>query len=81
MYGVCARDCDLLVVGRNPNKLAILQKRGIRVQTTDEKLEPGADIVVEATGNAEGFVTARRIVRPRGKLVLKAPTTATCRSI
>jgi alcohol dehydrogenase len=64
--------CDLLVVGRNPNKLAILQKRGIRVQTVDEKLEPGADIVVEATGNAEGFATARRIVRPRGKLVLKS---------
>jgi threonine dehydrogenase-like Zn-dependent dehydrogenase len=64
--------CDLLVVGRNPYKLAILEKRGIRVQTTDNKLEPGADIVVEATGNAEGFGTARNIVRPRGKLVLKS---------
>jgi alcohol dehydrogenase len=64
--------CDLLVVGRNPNKLAILEKRGIRVQTTDDKPEPGADIVVEATGNAEGFATAREIVRPRGKLVLKS---------
>jgi alcohol dehydrogenase len=64
--------CDLLVVGRNPNKLAILEKRGIRVQTTDDKLEPGADIVVEATGNAKGFAAARRIVRPRGKLVLKS---------
>lgn len=64
--------CDLLVVGRHPDKLAILAKRGIRTQTTDEALEPGADVVVEATGNAEGFATAREIVRPRGKLVLKS---------
>jgi len=64
--------CDLLVVGRNPNKLAILQKRGIRAQTTGDPLEPGADIVVEATGNAQGFATARQLVRPRGKLVLKS---------
>lgn len=64
--------CDLLVVGRNLNKLAILEKRGIRTQTTDDPLESGADIVVEATGNVEGFATARQIVRPRGKLVLKS---------
>jgi threonine dehydrogenase-like Zn-dependent dehydrogenase len=64
--------CDLLVVGRNPNKLAILEKRGIRTQTTADKFEPGADIVVETTGNAGGFATARNIVRPRGKLVVKS---------
>ena len=64
--------CDLLVVGHSPNKLAILEKRGIHTQTTDDRLEPGADIVVEATGNAEGFALAREIVRPRGKLILKS---------
>jgi len=64
--------CDLVVIGRNPDKLAILEKRGIRTQTTNDSLEPGADIVVEATGNAQGFATAREIVRPRGKLVLKS---------
>ncbi|MBN1994662.1 MAG: alcohol dehydrogenase catalytic domain-containing protein [Anaerolineae bacterium] len=64
--------CDLLVVGRYPNKLTILEKRGIRTQTTDDKLEPGADIVVEATGNAAGFAAARQLVRPRGKLILKS---------
>ncbi len=64
--------CDLLMVGRTPNKLAILEKRGIRTQTTDDEIESGADIVVEATGNAAGFATARQIVRPRGKLVLKS---------
>jgi alcohol dehydrogenase len=64
--------CDLLVVGRNPGKLAILEKRGIRIQTTGKAVEPGADIVVEATGNADGFAAARKIVRPQGKLVLKS---------
>jgi alcohol dehydrogenase len=64
--------CDLLVVGRNPGKLAILEKRGIRTQTAGKAVEPGADIVVEATGNAEGFALAREIVRPRGKLILKS---------
>ena len=33
---------------------------------------PGADVVVDATGSAEGFAVARRLVRPRGTLVLKS---------
>jgi alcohol dehydrogenase len=64
--------CDLLVVGHNPNKLAILEKRGIHTQTAGKAVEPGVDIVVEATGNANGFALAREIVRPRGKLILKS---------
>jgi alcohol dehydrogenase len=64
--------CDLLVVGRHPEKLAILERRGIRVQIAGEEIEPGAVVVVEATGNAEGFAMARALVRPRGTLVLKS---------
>jgi alcohol dehydrogenase len=64
--------CDLLAVGRHPEKLAILERRGIRTQLATEQLEPGADIVVEATGNLEGFATTRELVRPRGTLVLKS---------
>jgi threonine dehydrogenase-like Zn-dependent dehydrogenase len=30
------------------------------------------DVVVECTGNAEGFATARRAVRPRGTIVMKS---------
>ena len=47
-------------------------RRGIRTQTTQERISPGADIVVEATGSAGGFATARALVRPRGTLVLKS---------
>jgi threonine dehydrogenase-like Zn-dependent dehydrogenase len=64
--------CDLLAVGRHSDKLAILERRGIHTQPAGYRIEPGADIVVEATGNAEGFATARTLVRPRGTLVLKS---------
>ena len=49
-----------------------MEQRGIRTQLAREAIEPGADIVVEATGSAEGFATARRLLRPRGTLVLKS---------
>jgi len=64
--------CDLLAVGRHPEKLAILERRGIRTQVAGEEIEAGADVVVEATGSAEGFAAARELVRPRGTLVLKS---------
>jgi alcohol dehydrogenase len=64
--------CDLLTMGRHPEKLGILERRGIRTQIGGEDVAPGADVVVEATGSAEGFATARALVRPRGTLVLKS---------
>lgn len=64
--------CNLLAVGRHAEKLAILKKRGIRTQVAGEEIEPGADVVVEATGSATGFTTARSLVRSRGMLVLKS---------
>ncbi|MCS7259169.1 MAG: alcohol dehydrogenase catalytic domain-containing protein [Anaerolineae bacterium] len=64
--------CDLAVVGRYAHKLAILARRGIRTHPVDDPPLPGADVVVEATGRAEGFALARRLLRPRGTLVLKS---------
>jgi threonine dehydrogenase-like Zn-dependent dehydrogenase len=64
--------CDLLAVGRHPEKLAILERRGIHTQIAGEEIPPGADVVVEATGSGEGFAAARALVRPRGTLVLKS---------
>ena len=64
--------CDLLVVGRHPEKLAILAARGIPSQVGEQGLTGSADMVVECTGRAEGFQTARRLVRPRGTWVLKS---------
>lgn len=64
--------CDLLAIGRHQSKLAILERRGIRTQIGDDRTVAGADVVVEATGSAEGFATARALVRPRGTLVMKS---------
>jgi len=64
--------CDLLAVGRHPEKLAILERRGVRTQIAGEAILSRADVVVEVTGNAGGFATARTLVRPRGTLVLKS---------
>lgn len=66
--------CDLLLIGRHAAKLAILP-RGVR--TLDASAQPlpagrPADLVVECTGNAEGLDLALRLVRPRGRVVLKS---------
>ncbi|NJM69660.1 MAG: alcohol dehydrogenase catalytic domain-containing protein [Scytonema sp. RU_4_4] len=64
--------CDLLVVGRHQDKLAHLEARGIKTGFADTVTDRAFDISVECTGNSEGFVLARRALRPRGILVLKS---------
>ncbi len=75
--------CDLTVIGRNPEKLAILHDQGV-VNTVlvgrgggaqdafDALSARAADVVVDVTGSPAGFVHARRLVRPQGTLVLKS---------
>jgi len=64
--------CELLVVGRHPDKLDRLEQRGIRTGLTD-RVEPGRhDIAVECTGNPDGFTLAQQALRPRGTLVMKS---------
>jgi threonine dehydrogenase-like Zn-dependent dehydrogenase len=60
-------------VGRHPEKLAILSRRGIETRlVADWTPEPTTDLVVEATGSADGFRAAVAATRPRGTLVLKS---------
>lgn len=70
--------CDLTVIGRNPQKLQLLNEAGV---TTTHLATPAlleqlaatpADVVVEVTGSPAGFAQARRLVRPQGVLVLKS---------
>lgn len=70
-------DCDLTVVGRNPEKLALLTGTGAQTvlsspDTLDRLVDDPADIVVDATGARAGFFTALRLVRPLGALMLKS---------
>jgi alcohol dehydrogenase len=66
--------CDLLVIGHHERNLAILKDQG--VETCLEKRMPpdrtAADVVVDCTGHPSGFVLARSLVHPRGRLVLKS---------
>lgn len=64
--------CDLLVVGRHEDKLAILEQQGIRTRLASEETKLSADVVIDCTGQAEGFASARAMVRPGGTLVLKS---------
>ena len=69
---VALTGCDLVAVGRHAEKLAILAAKGVVTQLDGADIEGGADLVIECTGQREGFRRARQLVRPRGKLVLKS---------
>jgi threonine dehydrogenase-like Zn-dependent dehydrogenase len=63
---------DVLAVGKHPDKLARIERRGIRAAALDAWNKAAADLVVEATGTAQGFAAAVQATRPRGTLVLKS---------
>lgn len=60
------------LVGKHPEKLALCEKWGVKHRMLDEVgLRADQDIVVDCTGSADGLTTAMKMVRPRGKIVLK----------
>lgn len=69
--------CELHVIGRHQSKLDIVARRGATVEVVpsgeESRLpERWADIAVEVTGNPSGLAAARRLLKPRGTLVLKS---------
>lgn len=69
--------CEVTAVGRHPEKLAVLGRRGITT-TSPAELDGGAfDLVVECTGTAEGLAYAGGLARPRGTVVLKSTVAGT----
>lgn len=71
--------CALTVIGRTPEKLALLATFCKTVQTVLNEpaalatlQEHPAEIVVDATGSPQGFVQASHLVRPGGTLILKS---------
>ena len=77
----------VLVVGKHPEKLALLQSLGLTTCLLSDidvgaGLQVGprdrfADIVVDCTGSDTGLPTALRIVRARGTVVLKTTVAGT----
>ncbi|MDH3883833.1 MAG: alcohol dehydrogenase catalytic domain-containing protein [Desulfobacterales bacterium] len=68
-------DCDLMIVARYKNQQALLASRQIAWIEEHAVRRQAFDIVIEATGSAEGLVLAQRAVRPRGTIVLKSTYT------
>ncbi len=64
--------CDLLVVGHHERKLSLLSHMGVRVCLERDLDHTEADVVVDCTGAPGGLTLARRLIRPRGRLVLKS---------
>jgi threonine dehydrogenase-like Zn-dependent dehydrogenase len=67
-----AAGCAPTVVGRHAGKLEPLRALGIATASGEDLPARRADVVVECTGNPEGLALARRLVRPRGTVVLKS---------
>jgi len=64
--------CETIAVGRHADKLAILEHRGIATTLDTHPFEGSADVVVECTGNPDGWRQARALVHPRGQIILKS---------
>lgn len=65
--------CELIIAGRHPGRWELLQRQGIAATDNPDELRPGVwDVVIDCTGSPSGLTTARKLVRPRGRLVLKS---------
>jgi len=66
--------CDLTLVGKHPEKMALAKDMGVQTISLGEFSESSHafDAVAEASGNQTGWELAVRSVRPRGTLILKS---------
>ena len=64
--------CQLVVAGKHARKLQLAAARGIATAAVSELTPRAFDVVVEATGSADGMHAAVKLLRPRGTLVLKS---------
>jgi threonine dehydrogenase-like Zn-dependent dehydrogenase len=64
--------CDLEAAVRNKNAEEKLESAGIATRPVADLHPNHWDIVVEATGNPQGFQLAVKTIRPRGTIVLKS---------
>jgi alcohol dehydrogenase len=65
--------CDLTILGHHEKKLEIVGRLGIKTTLKPvPSLRHNVDIVIEATGNPDGYHLAYELVRPRGTIVLKS---------
>lgn len=65
-------NASVRVVGRHERKMELAEKWGIKQRNErDVGRRADQDVVVDCTGTAAGFELALKLVRPRGKVLLK----------
>lgn len=67
-----SQNYDVTLVGKHPEKLALVEGLGIKTVLLKDLGSKKYDIVVEATGSVTGFESAMAHTKPRGILVLKS---------
>jgi threonine dehydrogenase-like Zn-dependent dehydrogenase len=65
-------DIELEVLARHPRQRELLVNRNIRTITEQNLVSRKYEIVIEATGRPDGFALALKLIRPRGKIILKS---------
>lgn len=65
-------NASVRLLGRDADRLALCERWGIKHRHADDVgLRQDQDVVVDCTGQAESVAMAMRMVRPRGKMVVK----------
>ncbi len=70
-WALATVSANVTLVGHHPEKLEIARWRSLKT-TEAINAVAGADLVVEATGQPQGFLDAMAVCRPRGTIVLKS---------
>lgn len=63
---------QVTIIGRREKSLEMPAQLGFTTALTQNLTNNQFDVVVEATGNEEGFAQALRLVRPMGRMILKS---------
>lgn len=71
-YVVSSTECDLTVVGKHRDKLALLDNYSVKTVLLNDFIDKKFDIVIEATGNPSAFNRALLNVKPRGSIIFKS---------
>lgn len=64
--------CAVELIGRHPERWPLFASMGVRACAAADAGDAAYDVVVDCTGQPSGLALARRLVRPRGRLVLKS---------
>lgn len=64
--------CEVTLFGHHPERWELFERQGIVCRHSSDLPDTQYDVVVDCTGQPGGLETARTLVRPRGRLVLKS---------